>query len=162
MSRLKIKPRKFKAKLADIPHLVDAVFEGDHEMPGWDHHGCQQKRLRMCRSSFPASAYRLAQCGAGLSGRLAWLQNKRAGCGLTRRPEQVAEHYRRRKSRRRQTRRACLPSRRWREAPRRMLCALEKWKIGDLHAARGQLSDRSHQTAHNPLTHEIAIETRHH
>ena len=35
MSRLKIKPRKFKAKLADIPNLADAVFEGDHEMPGW-------------------------------------------------------------------------------------------------------------------------------
>ncbi len=33
MSRLKIKPRKFKAKSADIPNLADAVFEGDHEMP---------------------------------------------------------------------------------------------------------------------------------
>ena len=36
MSRLKIKPKKkFKAKLADIVNLVDAIFDGDHAMPGW-------------------------------------------------------------------------------------------------------------------------------
>jgi hypothetical protein len=35
MSKLKIKTKRFKVKLADIPNLADAVFEGDHEMPGW-------------------------------------------------------------------------------------------------------------------------------
>jgi hypothetical protein len=36
MSRLKIKPKnKFKAKLTDIVNLVDAIFDGDHAMPGW-------------------------------------------------------------------------------------------------------------------------------
>ena len=29
------KPRVFKAKLADIINLVDAIFDGNREMPGW-------------------------------------------------------------------------------------------------------------------------------
>ena len=162
MSRLKIKPRKFKAKLADIPHLVDAVFEGDHEMPGWIIMAVDRKGCECVEALFPQAHIAWRNAGPGFPAD--WLGFKINVPDVVSQggPQQVAEHYRRRKSRRRQTRRACLPSRRWREAPRRMLCALEKWKIGDLHAARGQLSDRSHQTAHNPLTHEIAIETRHH
>jgi hypothetical protein len=53
MSRLKIKPRKFKAKLADIPKLVDAVFEGDHEMPGWVIMAVNRKGCECVEALFP-------------------------------------------------------------------------------------------------------------
>jgi hypothetical protein len=32
---MSIKPKMFKAKLADIINIVDAIFDGDHEMSGW-------------------------------------------------------------------------------------------------------------------------------
>jgi hypothetical protein len=35
MSRLKIKPLKSKASLSDIATRLDAIFDPNHEMPGW-------------------------------------------------------------------------------------------------------------------------------
>ena len=32
---MSIKPKTFQAKLADIINLVDAIFDGNQEMPGW-------------------------------------------------------------------------------------------------------------------------------
>jgi hypothetical protein len=53
MSRLKIKTRKFKAKSADIPNLADAVFEGDHEMPGWVIMAVNKKGRECVEALFP-------------------------------------------------------------------------------------------------------------
>lgn len=53
MSTLKIKPRKFKAKSADIPNLADAVFEGDHEMPGWVIMAVNKKGRECVEALFP-------------------------------------------------------------------------------------------------------------
>ena len=53
MSRLKIKPRKFKAQSADIPNLADAVFEGDHEMPGWVIMAVNKKGRECVEALFP-------------------------------------------------------------------------------------------------------------
>ena len=65
MSRLKIKPRKFKAKLADIPHLVDAVFEGDHEMPGWIIMAVNRKGCECVEALFPQAHIAWRNAGPG-------------------------------------------------------------------------------------------------
>ena len=65
MSTLKIKPRKFKAKLADIPNLVDAVFEGDHEMPGWVIVAVNRKGCECVEALFPQAHIAWRDAGPG-------------------------------------------------------------------------------------------------
>ena len=66
MSRLKIiKPRKFKAKSTDIPNLVDAVFTGDHEMPGWVVMVVNRKGCECVEALFPQAHIAWRDAGPG-------------------------------------------------------------------------------------------------
>jgi len=47
------KPKTFKAKLADIVNLVDAIFEGDHAMPGWVFMAANAKGRECINALFP-------------------------------------------------------------------------------------------------------------
>jgi hypothetical protein len=65
MSRLKIKPRKFKAKSADIPNLADAVFAGDDEMPGWVIMAVNKKGQECVEALFPEAHIAWRDAGPG-------------------------------------------------------------------------------------------------
>jgi ribosomal protein L39E len=50
---MSIKPRVFKAKLADIINLVDAIFDGNREMPGWVIMAANAKGRECINALFP-------------------------------------------------------------------------------------------------------------
>jgi hypothetical protein len=50
---MSIKPRVFKAKLADIIKLVDAIFDGNREMPGWVIMAANAKGRECINALFP-------------------------------------------------------------------------------------------------------------
>ena len=50
---MSIKPRVFKAKLADIINLVDAIFDGNQEMPGWVIMAANAKGRECINALFP-------------------------------------------------------------------------------------------------------------
>jgi len=50
---MSIKPKTFKAKLADIINLVDAIFDGNQEMPGWVFMAANAKGRECINALFP-------------------------------------------------------------------------------------------------------------
>jgi hypothetical protein len=54
------KSKAFTMKLGDLPNMVDAVFDGDHERPGWVHmfanaRGCSTSLKLTTNSAFSLS-----------------------------------------------------------------------------------------------------------
>jgi hypothetical protein len=142
MSKLKIKPRKFKAKFADIPNLADAVFVGDHKMPGWVLIAANTKGRECVEALFPQAHIVRRDAGPGFPADWQVFKINVPDVVSQAGSEQVAGHNWRQKSRRRRARGARLPSRPCRDAPRRTLCAPAKRKMGNLQAAREQLDHR--------------------
>jgi hypothetical protein len=66
MSKLKIKPRKFKAEASDVPNLTDALFEGDHDMPGWVIMAANAKGCECINALFPQTHIAWRDAGPGL------------------------------------------------------------------------------------------------
>jgi hypothetical protein len=53
ISGYSIKPKTFEAKLADIINLVDAIFDGNQEMPGWVFMAANAKGRECINALFP-------------------------------------------------------------------------------------------------------------
>ena len=47
------KSKAFTMKLGDLPNMVDAVFDGDHKMPGWVHMFANVKGCNHVDALFP-------------------------------------------------------------------------------------------------------------
>ena len=77
------KSKTFTMKLGDLPNMVDAVFDGDHKMPGWVHMFANAKGCDHVDALFPQAQYRVARtAAAGLAGRLARYEGQLAGSRL--------------------------------------------------------------------------------
>ena len=76
------KSRPFTMKLGDLPNMVDAVFDGDHKMPGWVHMFANAKGCDHVDGLFPEAHIEWRELGAGLAGRLARYEGQLAGSRL--------------------------------------------------------------------------------
>ena len=69
----------FTMKLGDLPNMVDAVFDGDHKMPGWVHMFANAKGCDHVDGLFPQVQIEWHEVRAGLPGRLARCEGQLAG-----------------------------------------------------------------------------------
>jgi hypothetical protein len=59
------KSKAFTMKLGDLPNMVDAVFDGDHERPGWVHMFANVKGCGHVDGLFPQAHIEWRELGAG-------------------------------------------------------------------------------------------------
>jgi hypothetical protein len=62
----KVMSKAFTMKLADLPNMVDAVFDGDHKMPGWVHMFANAKGCDHVDGLFPQAHIDWRELGPGL------------------------------------------------------------------------------------------------
>jgi hypothetical protein len=60
------KSKAFTMKLADLPNMVDAVFDGDHKRPGWVHMFASVKGCNHVDGLFPQAHIEWRELGPGL------------------------------------------------------------------------------------------------
>jgi len=66
MKKLKVKSANFEVALADIPNIVDAVFDPDHERPGWVIIAANAKGCQHIENLFPETRIRWRDAGPAL------------------------------------------------------------------------------------------------
>jgi len=66
MKRLKIKSANFEVALTDIPNIVDAVFDPDHDQPGWVIMAANPKGCQHIENLFPHTRIRWRHAGPEL------------------------------------------------------------------------------------------------
>ncbi len=59
------KSKAFTMKLADLPNMVDAVFDGDHKNPGWVHMFANVKGCNHVDGLFPQADIEWRELGPG-------------------------------------------------------------------------------------------------
>jgi hypothetical protein len=66
MKKLKVKSADFEFALADIPNIVDAVFDPDHDRPGWVIMAANAKGCQHIENLFPHLRIRWRKTGPAL------------------------------------------------------------------------------------------------
>jgi len=59
------KSKAFTMKLGDLPNMVDAIFDGDHERPGWVHMFANAKGCDHVDALFPQAHIEWRELGPG-------------------------------------------------------------------------------------------------
>jgi len=59
------KSKAFTMKLGDLPNMVDAIFDGDHERPGWVHMFANAKGCAHVDGLFPEAHIEWRELGPG-------------------------------------------------------------------------------------------------